>query len=336
VTIPPDDLPRTPSGRIPQWMLDEAAGRRVEPVPWRSPPQPLYGDDRRARRRDRDPSRQRSPVVGVVVLVLLVAGVWGVGRWRSQQASDPGVPPAQGAEPGWLQPTQPARGSGPLPGFEEVGQPLGYPPHVDWDGSPYDFLRMQTAPGGDQVPVAWSPCRPIHVVVNETGAPDGFVAFVREVMGEISVATGLQFAWDGATDEPPTEDRDEYLPERYGDRWAPVIVGFANEAQIPPLSGTIVGIAAPVGVSRDDLDYSVYVSASVWLDSTMLDEPATAGGPAWLPVLRHEFGHAVGLEHVDDPTQLMNAQIAPGVETFQAGDLFGLTKLGQGACAPDL
>ena len=34
--IAPDDLPRSPSGRVPQWVVDEAAGRPPAPTGWRT------------------------------------------------------------------------------------------------------------------------------------------------------------------------------------------------------------------------------------------------------------------------------------------------------------
>ncbi|MDX5317789.1 MAG: hypothetical protein LPK38_00260 [Actinomycetes bacterium] len=43
----------------------------------------------------------------------------------------------------------------------------------------------------------------------------------------------------------------------------------------------------------------------------------------------------MGLDHVEDPTQLMNP-VTTTVTTFQDGDLTGLAALGQGACAPGL
>lgn len=68
--VAPDDLPRSPTGRVPQWVVDEAAGRAVEPTGWRSPPgaqlhAPL-------------PARRSRPVAPVVLLVLLVGlgGTW--------------------------------------------------------------------------------------------------------------------------------------------------------------------------------------------------------------------------------------------------------------------
>ena len=43
----PDDLPRSPTGRIPKWVIDEAAGKDTAPQPWRA--QPEAGPRRRRR-----------------------------------------------------------------------------------------------------------------------------------------------------------------------------------------------------------------------------------------------------------------------------------------------
>src|SRR5690625_5572565 len=32
MTVPPDDLPRAPSGRIPQWVVDDAQGQYSQPA----------------------------------------------------------------------------------------------------------------------------------------------------------------------------------------------------------------------------------------------------------------------------------------------------------------
>ena len=272
--------------------------------------------------------------MSVVILVALVVGGWGFSRYRGQSAFAGPLALPTAVNP--IVGPAPKPKDAPPPGLEEQGQPLGNPPQVQWDGSPYNFLRMQTRADGETVPVAWSPCRPIHYVVNPAGAPESFVTSVAAAIGEVSAATGLAFVSDGVTDEQPAPERPAYQPDRYGDRWAPVLIGFADAAHVPTLEGTIAGVASPEGISRSDLDYSVYVSADLWLDTTLLGEPASGGEPAYRPILLHELGHAVGLDHVDDPTQLMNPEIHPGVTTFQSGDLFGLSKLGQGVCAPDL
>ena len=37
-------------------------------------------------------------------------------------------------------------------------------------------------------------------------------------LSAITQATGLQFVYDGLSDEPVAEDREPYQPDRYGDR----------------------------------------------------------------------------------------------------------------------
>jgi hypothetical protein len=53
-------------------------------------------------------------------------------------------------------------------------------------------------------------------------------------------------------------------------------------------------------------------------------------------IIQHELAHLVGLDHVNDPEQLMFAQTQPGVTDFAAGDLTGLSVLGTGPCAPEI
>jgi len=67
VTVPHDDLPRSPTGRVPQWVVDEAAGFAVPPPAWRTddvPPPP--------------PPRRRSLVGRLAVVVALALGGWWV------------------------------------------------------------------------------------------------------------------------------------------------------------------------------------------------------------------------------------------------------------------
>lgn len=51
-------------------------------------------------------------------------------------------------------------------------------------------------------------------------------------------------------------------------------------------------------------------------------------------MILHELGHLVGLDHVDDETQLMYPHAAKQ-RGFAAGDLRGLHELGLGACFRD-
>ena len=89
----------------------------------------------------------------------------------------------------------------------------------------HEFTFMATIGGA---PVRWNPCEPIHYVVNLGAAPPGSLQDVQDAVLRLSGATGIAFTYDGLTDEIPTRYRDVYQPDRYGDRWAPVLVGWVD------------------------------------------------------------------------------------------------------------
>src|SRR5919106_3133618 len=98
-------------------------------------------------------------------------------------------------------------------------------------GTDFAFLS-RTSSGG---PVRWNPCEPIHYVVNASLAPPGSVADVHEAVESISAATGIAFEYERITDEEPTAYREAFQPDRYGDRWVPVLIAWAdpNVSDIP-------------------------------------------------------------------------------------------------------
>ena len=101
-------------------------------------------------------------------------------------------------------------------------------------------------------PVAYDPCRPIHYVLRPDGAPAGGEEVVRAASPGCREVTGLQFVDDGTTDETSTRDRPIFQPDRYGDRWAPVLIAWETEEQNPALAGDTVGEAGSVAVSLGD------------------------------------------------------------------------------------
>lgn len=222
---------------------------------------------------------------------------------------------------------------GPPAGHEEAALPLGAPPPGTAASTGYAFTAVQ--PDGDG-PVAYSPCRPIHYVVRPDGAPAGGAELVRTAVARVSAATGLQFVEDGETQEAPSADREAYQPDVYGPRWAPVLIAWSTPTESPELADEVAGIAGSASVTR--AGRSVYVTGSVTLDSADLGAlvavPETRG--AALGIVTHELAHLVGLDHVDDPTQLMYPSTSVTRSGFGLGDLAGLAALGTGECAPDV
>ena len=94
---------------------------------------------------------------------------------------------------------------------------------------------------------------------------------------------------DGVTDEQPAPERPAYQPDRYGDRWAPVLIGFADAAHVPTLEGTIAGVASPEGISRSDLDYSETLFANNPRDGFTYRPAATTTTVGGAPVQVREF-----------------------------------------------
>ncbi|WP_285248386.1 hypothetical protein [Pseudarthrobacter sp. efr-133-R2A-89] len=204
----------------------------------------------------------------------------------------------------------------PTPGRESRPTPLGTPAPLPAQIDSYAFLGL---PEVKQDLVAYDPCRPIHFVMRAANAPAGGQEMVNAGFAELSRVTGLQFVNDGGTLEGPSDERPMYQPDSYG------------------ATRDAFGYAGSWAASPGAKDPYVYVTGQVVLNAPLLSEYAAVEGPALEPaVIAHELAHLVGLEHVDDPTQLMYPEAGFGVYAYAGGDLTGLAALGHGTCAPAL
>ena len=183
-------------------------------------------------------------------------------------------------------------------------------------------------------PARWDPCRPISYVVQAGWIPDAGRADLAEALRRLSEASGLQFLDEGDTDELPSTQRDAYQLERYGDRWAPLLIGWVPAGSTDlGLGGGTQGVSLAVAVPGRD--GASIVSGQVVLDAT--NRLASGFGPGTTDgeVLLHELAHAVGLGHVGDPTQVMYPQTTSSESVFGAGDRAGLAAVGAPAgCRP--
>lgn len=246
----------------------------------------------------------------------------------------PAAPDTSGpaGQPGQRLPVSGSRVDAPPPGFEEQDEPLGRPAAPAVASDSYKFL----ATNDDGTPVGYSPCRPLHYVVNAGLEPEGAERLVEDAIETVSRATGIKFVNDGATAEAPSQSRAPYQKDVYGERWAPLLITWTTPEQAPQLKGPVIGTGGSTHFSFGDGPKS-FVTGSLELDAPQITEDLRrpAGAAYATAVILHELGHVMGLEHVDDPVQLMYPEIGTP-DGLADGDLNGLHELGRAQCRKDL
>lgn len=179
----------------------------------------------------------------------------------------------------------------------------------------------------------WDPCRPVRYRVHLGGAPAQVTTAVTQAIARLGAATGLTFVEQGLT----TYSGSAADPTQAG--WpadTDLLLAVADELDVPELAGTPVGYATLHRSAWSGLDARIeraevvlereYVtpSTSVGVDAAAVDQ-----------LVLHELGHAVGLAHSADQSQVMYPRIGGDRSDYQAGDLSGLARVGAaGGCLP--
>ncbi len=193
------------------------------------------------------------------------------------------------------------------------------------------YLFLHTTQDGS--PIGYDPCRPVRYVIRPDGMPEGGQELVEEAAGIVGSAAGLVLEYAGTTDEPPAVERVLIQSERYGDGWAPVLVAWADASVVPELAGGVVGLGGSAAVPGAHGQGQWLAAGRVVLDvadlGAMLDSPG--GYERARAMVVHELAHVLGLDHVDDPAELMFPVNATRTD-LGPGDLAGLALLGQVAC----
>ena len=200
------------------------------------------------------------------------------------------------------------------------------------------FSPMMRDPSG--APIRWNPCEPIHYVINFSNAPRSATSDVKSAVERIEEASGLTFTFDGPTDEVLSSERESYQPDRYGERWAPVLIAWVNDEdndiglELPEL-GLGVPIPVLVGAGR-----YTYVSGVVAINADFEARPGFASTTDHGSLVLHELGHVVGMGHVSAADEVMYPTADEKSPTdWGPGDRLGLALLGRASgCveAPEL
>ena len=201
---------------------------------------------------------------------------------------------------------------------------LTAPPAIREGSGPYAFLQTQR---GSDEPVTYNPCRPIRYEVNPQGAPEDHMLLVQGSIARLEAASGFVFEYVG-----PSASRNFLARALTGQD--PVLIGWATPDELPELAGDVAGIGGSTMISLGAARRE-YVTGMVALDAEAFDRlmGSSAGRGQAAAILDHELGHLVGLDHVEDPGELMYT-LTGARGTYGPGDLEGLARLGNVACRP--
>lgn len=170
----------------------------------------------------------------------------------------------------------------------------------------------------------WNPCRALRYQINLGGYGEQYRPLVEDAMDRVASATGLDLVYVGDTGFVATSG------SPYDSSAAELTLTLANAGMTDVIGGGTIGITftrytfSPGGAQM--------ISASVTIDMDI------ANNPDWSPfgigpVILHELGHAMGLDHLDDRNQLMYPTNG-GVTSYGTGDQRGLYLLGAaGGCS---
>jgi hypothetical protein len=188
-------------------------------------------------------------------------------------------------------------------------------------GSAGGYVFSLLDPTGE--PVRFDVCRTLNWSVDGTAAEK---ELTRAAVADLASASGLVFKevpWDGFRPLIDLLPMDPNHPVQLVVRWS-------SADEVPDLAGDVAGVAESRSWSSSDRKRSWISFSAVVIERNASYELRRSGGNTIWPILLHELGHAVGLSHVTDRTQVMYGSTWSGTaDRYQDGDRAGLALVGR-------
>jgi putative cell wall-binding protein len=176
--------------------------------------------------------------------------------------------------------------------------------------------------------IRWNPCAPIGWRLNAPGASTTLLATINTEFGQLAAATGMTFRYDGTTTFVPRSDNISTEPDD-------LVLTIAARTSTDFFDGS------PGAIGYGGWDASTDASGNwkIVKGYAILDQAAVAELPAGVQagqsagtLVLHELGHAVGLRHAAQPTEIMYPALnSETPQTYSADDRMGLTLVGKAA-----
>jgi hypothetical protein len=185
------------------------------------------------------------------------------------------------------------------------------------------------------IPFHWDKCQSaLRYAINMNGYDEKYRAVIADDIARVATATGIAFTYVGDTSFiPQSSDPYGYPLSQFANGSTPydLLISLSDDGITDLLPGSLGGITYPNWIYNTGKDGRLDV-ATISMDMANLDYRQPWAGDGLGPVLLHELGHAMGINHVTDTSQIMYPGAVPnGPQTYASGDLRGLWLVGQGA-----